>query len=73
MSHAAYELALLRRDQLLQEAADRRLAAGSASPLERAESGTPRRFLWLFRASRASSSHRVYGHAHSRQSSGGVR
>jgi hypothetical protein len=31
MSHTAYELALIRREQLLREAADRRLAAESAS------------------------------------------
>ena len=41
MSHTAYELALIRRDDLLREAADRRLAAaGSASMVERADGGS---------------------------------
>ncbi len=53
MNHAAYKLALIRRDQLLREAADHRLAAGSASPVERAASGNGGRFHWLVRAGHA--------------------
>jgi hypothetical protein len=52
MHHAAYKLALIRRDQLLREAADHRLAAGSAAPVQRAASGNAGRFHWLARARR---------------------
>jgi len=50
MTHAAYKLALIRRDQLLREAADRRLAAESAAPTEGAGGGTAIRFHRLIRA-----------------------
>ena len=53
MSHITYKLALIQRDQLLREAADRRLAAESASPVERAASGNRGRFHWLVRARHA--------------------
>lgn len=49
MNHATYQLALIRRDQLLREAAEHRLAAGSASPVERAAGGNGGRFHWLVR------------------------
>jgi hypothetical protein len=46
MSHTAYQLALIRRDDLLREAADRRLAtAESASLVERAGGGSATRLL----------------------------
>jgi hypothetical protein len=35
MNHIAYNLAVIRRDQLLREAAERRLAAECASPVAR--------------------------------------
>jgi hypothetical protein len=50
MSHTAYKLALIRRDQLLREAADRRLATELAPSVERAASGTAFRFRRLVRA-----------------------
>jgi hypothetical protein len=43
MSHIAYELALIRRDQLLREAADRRLARELAASAHGAPSATPNR------------------------------
>ena len=69
MSQTAYELALIRRDQLLREAADRRLAAESASPVEgaagvaatRRPSRVPR-LEWLVRASHASPRFTARGH-----------
>jgi len=61
MSHNAYELALVRRDQLLREAADRRLATQSTSGVEGAASvaATCRssrlpRLQWLVRVSHVS-------------------
>jgi hypothetical protein len=56
MSHTAYELALIRRDQLLREAADRRLVATeSASQVERGGGGTATRLLrGLWRSGRVS-------------------
>ena len=53
MSHTAYKLALIRRDQLLREAADRRLATGSAPSVEGAASGNALRFRRLIRAPQA--------------------
>lgn len=59
MSHVAYELGLIRRDQLIREAADGRLAAPSARSAHRAASATanrrPRRLTrpqWVVGASR---------------------
>lgn len=56
MSHIAYKLALIRRDQLLREAADRRLATESDSerPGSGRAAGAPRphrlsRLEWRFR------------------------
>jgi hypothetical protein len=61
MSHHAYGLALSHRDQLLREAADRRLAAESAATpqgVPHAPAGRrphrPSRLQWLVRASRVS-------------------
>ncbi|MGH2882037.1 MAG: hypothetical protein ACRDPA_04940 [Solirubrobacteraceae bacterium] len=56
MSHIAYKLALIRRDQLLREAADRRLATNSTPPVEnmtaaRGSHRLSRRLEWLFRGS----------------------
>jgi hypothetical protein len=62
MSQTAYELALIRRDQLLSEAADRRLATESAPAAHRAASATPKqwprrlaRLQWLVRTSQVPS------------------
>ena len=69
MSHTAYELALVRRDQLLREAADRRLATESASTVEGATSVTGARrasrllrLEWLVRASHVSPRFTAGGH-----------
>jgi hypothetical protein len=69
MSHTAYELALVRRDQLLREAADRRLATESASTVEGATSVTGARrssrllrLEWLVRASHVSPRFTARGH-----------
>ena len=69
MSHNAYELALIRRDQLLREAADRRLATESTSEVEGAASvaATPRssrlpRLEWLVRVSDVSPRFTARGH-----------
>jgi hypothetical protein len=59
MNHTAYELALIRRDQLLREAADRRLATELAASAHGAPSGgsqsaSPHRLprvQWRFRTS----------------------
>lgn len=58
MSHTAYKLALIRREQLLREAADRRLAIAA---VEGAPDAIPTRgyyklprFQWPFRASNVS-------------------
>jgi hypothetical protein len=58
MSHIAYKLAVIRRDQLLREAADRRLAIESTPPVEDARTTAARgshrlsrRVEWLFRGS----------------------
>jgi hypothetical protein len=69
MSHNAYELALIRRDQLLREAADRRLATESTSRVEgeasvaatRRSSRLPR-LEWLVRASHVSTRFTARGH-----------
>jgi hypothetical protein len=59
MDHTAYELARLRRDQLLREAADRRLATELAASAHAATSEAPRRpyrlprLQWRFRMSQA--------------------
>jgi hypothetical protein len=43
MNHTAYQLALIRRDQLLREAADRRLATQLAESAHGAPNPTPSR------------------------------
>jgi hypothetical protein len=50
MSHIAYKLALIRRDQLLREAADRRLASETDSERPGSARATgARRLHWLSR------------------------
>jgi hypothetical protein len=50
MSHTAYKLALIRRDHLLREAADRRLATELAASSKGGRGRTAIRFHWLVRA-----------------------
>ena len=69
MSHIAYKLALIRQDQLLREAADRRLTSDRASSADRAagiaaivRSLRLPRLEWLVRSSHASSRRTARGH-----------